>query len=368
MIILHCADKNKWEEDTKLGTYGISEVSKKGFIPCMKVTDITSDNFTFPSMKEYIILCINTDKVDAKIDYNDGIKIYGAIPSEAVVSTIAYTFDGDDKFSINSDVKDIAIINEVLEALNLTYVSHKYFRDGTYSRIILLNDKYIIKQNDPNLLKSEALFSEWYKSPKLQNVIYSDKDFKYIVYTFVPGDVMHTVEDFNDVISNIKEIISNYKKYDGDEFGYIYQPSASWGDFLKTIVHERSLEFPESFNYLPKVYDAVAELEKYPFEKKLIHGDFGTHNFIKENGKFVAAIDPIPLAGDPLYDLIYALLSNVAFLPHLSLDFLCELSGEPKEKVKAMLTILLFCRFDLCLKHHKEDIDEYLDFWYKIIE
>lgn len=369
MIILHCADKNKWEEDKKLGIYGVSEISKKGFISCVNPVNVTPANFTVPSIKEYVILCINVDRVDSEISTeNDEIKIYGTIPADAVVGTIAYTFDKDDKFLISDEVKDIAIINDVLANMNLTYVSHKYFSDGTDSRIILLNDAYVIKQNNPDLLRSESLFSEWYKSPKLQNVLYSDKDFRYIVYNFIPGDVMHTVDDFNDVINNIKEIVDNYKVYNGEEFGYIYEPSSSWNDFLKTLVHERSLTLPESFNYLPKVYDAIAELEKYKFDKKLIHGDFGTHNFIKQNGKFVGAIDPIPMAGDSLYDLTYALLSNVAFLPHLSLDFLCELSGEPKDKVKAMLTVQLFCRFDICIKHHKEDIDDYLDFWYKVIE
>lgn len=368
MIILHCADKNKWEEDVKLSAYGISEVSKHGFIPCIDASCVTPDNFTFPSMKEYIILCINTDKIDANISYENGIKVYGTIPTEAVISTIEYTFDGDDRFIVSDKIKDIAILNDALSALNVPYVSHKYFRDGTDSRIILLNGVYIIKQNNPKLLESEALFSKWYKSPKLQEVIYSDKDYRYIIYNFVPGDVMHTVDDFNDAVSNIKEIVQGYKKYDEAGFGYIYEPSASWEDFLKALVHEHSLTLPEAFNYLPKVYEAINELANYSFEKKLIHGDFGTHNFIKENGKFVAAIDPIPIAGDALYDLIFALISNVAFLPHISLDFLCELSGEPKEKVKALLTVLLFCRLDTCVKYNKEDLEDYLDFWYKVIE
>ena len=105
MIILHCADKNKWEEDVKLSAYGISEVSKQGFIPCIDASCVTPDNFTFPSMKEYIILCINTDKIDANISYENGIKVYGTIPTEAVISTIEYTFDGDDRFIVSDKIK-----------------------------------------------------------------------------------------------------------------------------------------------------------------------------------------------------------------------------------------------------------------------
>ena len=43
--------------------------------------------------------------------------------------------------------KDKKIIQEILEKLNETYIEHKYFTDGADSRVILLNNKYLIKQN-----------------------------------------------------------------------------------------------------------------------------------------------------------------------------------------------------------------------------
>lgn len=368
MIILHCALKTDWEDAIQTGKYGAELIEKNGFIPCMNATDITPENFSFPSTKNYVILCINTDKISSEIKSESiNLNIYGTIDTSAVASTLDYIFDNDDKFVVSQEIKDITIINEVLDKLNIKYTSHKYFRDGTTSRIIDVNDELIIKQNIPSLLKSEVLFSEYNKTPKLQNVLYTDENYKYIVYNFIPGDVMHTVEDVNDLISNIKELVSSFKDYDGEEFGYVYEPCNSWIDFLKTIVHDSSITLPESLNYLPQVYDSISVLEKYSFKKKLIHGDFGTHNFIKQNGKFVGAIDPVPIAGDASYDLFFALVSNVDLLNHLSIDFLCEISGEPREKVTALLTVVLFYRLATCLRHHKEDFDTYVDFWYRII-
>ena len=41
--------------------------------------------------------------------------------------------------------KDKKIIQEVLEKVNESYIEHKYFTDGADSKVILLNNKYLIK-------------------------------------------------------------------------------------------------------------------------------------------------------------------------------------------------------------------------------
>jgi streptomycin 6-kinase len=109
-------------------------------------------------------------------------------------------------------------------------------------------------------------------------------------------------------------------------------------------------------------------LEKYPFDKKLLHGDFGTHNFIQEDGKLVGVIDPMPVIGDYLYDLLFAVVSNVDILSSVSLEDLYNLVNEPPEKIKAMLTIVLYCRISRCLKYHPEDIEIYMEYWNKLTQ
>lgn len=369
MIILHCTQQTTWNKESHTEFFGNSTIESSNSIKCIEPNKVNAENFTFPSTIEHTILCINTDLLKRVASKQEGDFIYlsDTIPTTAVIATIPYTYDKDDNFAVSKEIQDIIYINEVSKKLDLSISSLKYFRDGTDSRIILLNEKYIIKQNQPALLKSEAIFSETYKdNKKLQRVILADENYKYIVYEFMPGDVMHVVDNVEDLLSDLKKLTDSFVSYNGDEFGYIYEPASSWIDFLKSIVHEASLTLPDSFDFLPQVYDSISILEKYTFDKKLIHGDFGTHNFIKQHKDFVGAIDPIPMAGDSLYDFIFAYLSNLDIINHLSLEKLVSLTNEPEEKVKSLLIVLLFCRMSTCLRHHKEDFDGYVDFWYKI--
>lgn len=371
MIILHCTQQTIWNKESQTEFFGNTTIESENSIKCIDPKNINAENFSFPSMIEHTILCINTDlikKVPLKSE-GDIIYLSEVIPTSAIIATIPYTYDADDKFAKTREIQDLVLINEIIQKLDVTLNGFKYFRDGTDSRIFLLNGKYIVKQNKPELLKSEFEFSKAYEeNPKIQRVIFVAEDYKYIVYEFIPGDVMHVVNNVQDLIFNIKEITNSYKDYNGMEFGYIHEPSDSWLEFLKSQVHDASLTLPDSFDFLPQVYESIDTLSHCTFKKKLIHGDFGTHNFIMKNDNFVCAIDPIPIAGDSLYDFIYACLSNIDIVKYLSLDFLVEQTGETREKVKSMLLILLFCRMSICLRHHKEDFDSYIDFWYKIIE
>lgn len=372
MIILHCTQQTTWNKESHTDFFGNNAIETNNSIKCIEPNKVNSTNFTFPSTIEHTILCINTDLLKKVPTKQEGEFIYltDVIPTSAVIATIPYTYDSNDNFAMSKEINDIIYINEVSKELDIPINSLKYFRDGTDSRIILLNEKYILKQNNPALLKSESEFSKAYENnKKLQQVILTDDEFKYIVYEFMPGDVMHVVDNVEELIFNIKELTSKFIDYTtAGIFGYVHKPSSSWIEFLKSKVHEASLTLPDSFDFLPRVYDSITILEKYPFTPKLIHGDFGTHNFIKKHGDFVGAIDPIPMVGDPLYDFIFACLSNLDIVSHLSLEFLINKTGEPEEKIKAMLTVLLFCRMSTCLRHHKEDFDGYVDFWYKIVE
>ncbi len=369
MFIAHFALKNEWEKESLSNSYSYSLIKEKGYIPCYKIADIKEANINLPTLKDYIILCIDTNKLNCEIKYdNYNANVYGKIDKDAVVTVLPYTFDENDNFVPSDYLLDFVTIDEVCTNLNIKYSRHKYFHDGTSSKIILLNDIYIIKIANETQLKAEATFAETYQNPMLQKAAYIKPNFEYIVYIYIPGDVMHTVLNFDDLASSIKQIVSSYKRYLGPEFGYISRPSNSWTEFLKKEVDEKSEYLPDEFNFKDAVYDAINELDKYPFEKKLIHGDFGTHNFIERDEKFVGAIDPIPIAGDSTYDLIYALVSNVDLLPYVSIDYLTGYTGEPKNKVVALFKVILYCRICKCAKYNKEWLDAYLDLWYTLFK
>lgn len=260
--------------------------------------------------------------------------------------------------------KDKKIIYEVLEKLNESYVEHKYFTDGADSRVILLNNKYLIKQNNTNSIKAEIKFFESTFSTFFQKLVYYSPDFEFAVYKFIPGKPMKKITSSKEIISKILEVTKSFSKTSKSGFGYLGEEFNSWSEFL---LHE-AFHRP-NLNDIDKkiVKDAIKILEKYPFEKKLIHGDFGTHNFIEDNGKFVGIIDPQTILGDSLYDILFAICSNLDLLNTYSLDELYVFINEPKEKIRAMLIVVLYARISRALKYHPNDIPAYLDYFNSII-
>lgn len=268
---------------------------------------------------------------------------------------------------MNIDNKiDKNIIEFVLKVLNVPYESHKYFTDGVSSHVILLNNKYLIKRSTPYAIKAEINFLSLTPSPKMQKIIYFDPSYRFAVYEFIHGDIMKQVDDIDDFLENIIFITSNYKTVDYYGYGYLHEEVSTWSEFLLDEIADSSKNLAA---YIPDnsvVIDQVKILEDYNFDKKLIHGDFGTHNFIKVNGKFAGVIDPMPVLGDSLYDTLFAIVSNASVVKNISLDKINSLLSEPHQKIKAMLIVVLYCRIARCLKYHKHDINIYMDFWNRL--
>lgn len=221
----------------------------------------------------------------------------------------------------------------------------------------------MIKRSTPYAIKAEINFLSLNPSPKMQKIIYFDPSYRFAVYEFIHGDIMKQVDDIDDFLEYILYITSNYKTVDYYGYGYLYEEVSTWSDFLFDEITDSSKTLAA---YIPDnsiVLEQVKLLENYKFDKKLIHGDFGTHNFIKVNGKFAGVIDPMPVIGDSLYDTLFAIVSNASVVKNISLNKIYSLLSEPHQKIKAMLIIVLYCRMARCLKYHKQDINIYMDFW-----
>lgn len=259
--------------------------------------------------------------------------------------------------------KDRGIIQKLLDILNISYKSHKYFNDGVSSRVILLNDKYLIKQNNKLALKAEVEFLKLNDLDILQKIVYVDPEYEFVVYEFIHGETMKLVNDPKNTIKLLRDICSKYKRYNKEGFGYLNEEVSSWKKFLYSEIEHASKNISKYITSKEEVRNAIEVLEQYPFEKKLLHGDFGTHNFIKEKGKMIGIIDPMPVIGDALYDFIFALASNTDLLISITIEEICNMTKEPEEKVRAMLKVVLYCRISRCLKHHPKDIDTYMKYW-----
>lgn len=269
---------------------------------------------------------------------------------------------------ILNEQKDKKIMNFLLNHLHEEYKNHKYFNTGASSKVILLNDNYLIKQNTKLILQAEIEFLKLNNSDMFQKIIYVDPKYEFVVYKFIPGETMKHVDDIQDTIQKIVSIAKSYTNCTLDGFGYLNEETSSWSRFLKDEVTYSSLNLKEHIPNKKVVNNCINILERYPFDKKLLHGDFGTHNFIQDNGKLVGVIDPMPVIGDYLYDLLFAVVSNVNILSSVSLEDIYSLVDEPVEKVKALLTVVLYCRISRCLKYHPKDVDIYIDFWNGLVE
>lgn len=259
--------------------------------------------------------------------------------------------------------KDEEIAGKVLKKLDIPYECHKYFTDGTSSKVFLLNNHYLIKQNKKSLLKAETEFLKLNTSKIFQKIVYTDSDYEFVVYDFIPGDMMKSIDNIEDTLNSIITITSNYPTYTGKGFGYLNEEFETWSEFLNDEINYSSQTVTPYIKNNENVYKCINILEKYPFEKKLLHGDFGTHNFVKSNGKLVGVIDPMPVIGDPLYDSLFAMVSNKQMLEYININKISELTKEPQEKIKAMLTIVTYSRISRCIKYQPNDIEIYIKFW-----
>jgi len=266
------------------------------------------------------------------------------------------------------NIKDKEIIDKLLRILNIQYKCHEYFNDGASSRVILLNNKYLIKQNTRLALQAEVEFLKLNDLEIFQNIVYADTEYEYIVYNFIHGEIMKFVDDPKDTIQRIVDICKMYKRYDKEGYGYLNEEVTTWKEFLISEIEYSSKNVSEYIPGKEEVYEAANILDEYPFEKKLIHGDFGTHNFVKVNGKMIGIIDPMPVIGDSLYDLLFAIVSNTDLLTSITIEELYNISNDPKEKVKAMFKVVLYSRISRCLKYHPKDIDTYMKYWNMINE
>lgn len=265
---------------------------------------------------------------------------------------------------------DLKIIQIILNEFNEKYISHKHFTDGAYSKVLLLNNKYLIKQSNILALKAEIEFLKLNKNEHMQKILYIDKKYDFVVYEFIHGEIMKDLSDISikELTKTIVDLVSKYPNYSSNTFGYFNEQVYSWSEFLISEVNHSSENIKE---YIPDntlVLHMIKELEKYPFETKLLHGDFGTHNFVKKDGKLIGIIDPMPIIGDPIYDILFAFVSNINIIYNLQLEEIYKLINEDNRKILLMLIVVMYCRISRCLKYHKKDITKYMEIWNKIIE
>lgn len=109
-IILHITGTTQWEQAKLIGAYYSNTLGSEGFIHCSTIQQVEKvANTFFANQTGLILLCIDSEKVQAEIKY-EGIgeekfpHIYGVLNIDAVINAIAFPPDANGKFKLPPDV------------------------------------------------------------------------------------------------------------------------------------------------------------------------------------------------------------------------------------------------------------------------
>ena len=273
------------------------------------------------------------------------------------------------------DIKKIIIELKQNNIIHTEPTKIKQLYGGTVSELYLIssNDfKYVVKLNSPQVIKSEAYFLNSYKETTLlPKLLFVEPSYKYIVYSFINGSTTYGRKNKKEMLKALAlGLLNNYKSIpDVIGWGWADQTTDSWQSFLTDKILEVNKiigsrlginEHNFVFELVPKV---KSEISPY-----LLHGDCGVHNFIFNEQQLSGVIDPTPVIGDPVYDLIYAFCSSPDDLTKETLDYAMShlmVEGEvDKSFIYEKVMIGLYLRLGACVKHHPDDFEEYLKAWY----
>ena len=245
---------------------------------------------------------------------------------------------------------------------------------GTVSELYLLHHngkKYTVKLNVPPAVQSEVFFLQQYSHLYLlPNLLYTDPQYRFFVYTFVEGSTYRARIPKKEVLKElVQSLLNHYSPAPkGSGWGWADGQSPSWRHFIESEVNDaqRIIETRlDSVHYRSIL--RLTERERESRRPFLLHGDCGFHNMIFLDGHLNGVIDPAPVIGDPLYDLVYAFCSSAEDLTKETFDYAAgHLKGADEishADLYAEVLIGLYIRLARAVKHHPSDIDAYLKAW-----
>lgn len=236
----------------------------------------------------------------------------------------------------------------------------KYFDDGASGSIVFKYDKYLVKTTDIKELEAYLKFFNLYNQDYFQKIICYDKEILYICFNYLEGNLFkYSKIDSKEFVEQVYEITKLYKEYDYDAYGYLEEEKMNWLDFLKEESYEESKNTEIDYSIL---FDSYKVIENNLCPKYLIHGDFGTHNFVISNNK-IHAIDPIPLVGDYLYDFYFSIFTDSNIFKNLTIDYILSFYEDRNfEYKKALMIICFFIRLRRAYKYSPEEIPSFKEF------
>ncbi|MEH7026643.1 phosphotransferase [Bacillus wiedmannii] len=267
---------------------------------------------------------------------------------------------------------DISIITAQLfkeKVISHDPSSVKALNGGTTSTVYLLDEKYVVKLNEAEVIREEANFLSFYEGNNLfSKLLYKEALHTYIVYSFLEGNTSCEQGYKRSTLRTlVKEVINKYKIVpEAEGWGWKESPVQCWNEFLTANVMEayenvRRYISEEDYRIVLKLANRDAGVNQ-PF---LLHGDFGFHNFIFQENELYGVIDPLPVLGDPIYDLIYAFCSTPEDITKETIDYVMKqcVFHKTERDLYEEIVIGLYLRIDTCLRNHPKDLEDYLVAW-----
>ncbi|MCR2823144.1 aminoglycoside phosphotransferase family protein [Lederbergia panacisoli] len=272
---------------------------------------------------------------------------------------------------INIDHKIAEVNNQHL--LDFKIIDWKKLGGGTSSNVWKLtgdNDNaYVYKENEREVILEELLFLKTYEYLKiLPEIVYIDENQQYYIYKYMEGEIKdhlnHKKDNLHILVDNL---IIHSQPFSENKWGYTYQRYDSFKEFLLSEVHDAwkmvGTVLPSKDYELVKSFVDTRDVEEIPY---LLHGDCGVHNFLQKNDQLIGVIDPLTLAGPPLFELVFAFCSSP---DHLTYEVIYDAARklptftQSKKYLVEEVLIGLYLRIERCLYHHPDDLPAYLKAW-----
>ena len=114
-MILHCMKKSTWEERKEKEYWGQRDIDAEGFLHCSTIEFFWRIAWLFEDTKEeFVIICINEDKLEAEVRFEDGDNcgrayphIYGLVNNSAVVEVLSFLRDESGKYVKNQEFMEV---------------------------------------------------------------------------------------------------------------------------------------------------------------------------------------------------------------------------------------------------------------------
>lgn len=299
-------------------------------------------------------------------DSREGVRTY-------IIGGTKFNLWNKIEWSQNMNIEKV--VNELLyySVFRTSPTEYIKLKGGTASDVyhVTVDEKeYVIKSNKKEVIESEANFLKAYKELKyLPDLIFIDKKYQYFVYTFIKGTTDYTGLNKKETLNIVvEELLNHYKSTDKkDMWGWENAPVQSWNEFqIKEVSYAREMIGNKLSADEHSFIHFLAEKTDVKGNSYLLHGDCGFHNFIFEQNQLIGVIDPTPVLGKPIYDLIYAFCSTPNDLTKEIIESTAKkLKSYPfnKRNVYEQVLIGLYIRLETCLVHHPEDFSKYKEAW-----